>query len=289
MLGIITCVFNPTNSQRIRDNYIQFRKKLNHPIVTVELAFGDQPFFIKDSIQIRGTDQNIMWQKERLLNIALESLNPKIDKVAWLDADIIFENENWFLETEKKLDKHKIVQPFEYVYERTTQAEPVNDGISFGKYMEDHDVTESWPQPWPRVGIAWAAQRSVLKKGFFDRHVLGASDTYQLLSWLHLWDHEMIGRLNPYLRKEFLLWAWDSATAVNKDISYIKGNIQHLPHGTLANRKYYERDKILVEQEFDPSIDITLDSNSIYRWNDGNKKDLQKRVKEYFESRNEDC
>ncbi|MBM4317211.1 MAG: hypothetical protein FJ116_06995, partial [Deltaproteobacteria bacterium] len=95
MLGIITCVFNPTNSRKIRDNYAQFRKNLNHPILTVELAFNDQPFFIEDAIQIRGTNENLMWQKERLLNIALESLPEQIDKIAWLDADIIFKNNSW--------------------------------------------------------------------------------------------------------------------------------------------------------------------------------------------------
>ena len=101
MLGLITCVFNPTSSSRINQNYIQFRRKLNHPVTTVELSFNDQPFFIEDAIQIRGSSHNIMWQKERLLNIALESLPNQVDKVAWLDADIIFENENWFQETEK--------------------------------------------------------------------------------------------------------------------------------------------------------------------------------------------
>lgn len=288
MLGIITCVFNPTNSRKIRDNYAQFRKHLNHPILTVELAFNDQPFFIEDAIQIRGTDENLMWQKERLLNIALESLPEQIDKIAWLDADIIFKNNSWAEETEKKLETHKVVQPFEFVYERNSCSEPVNHGMSFGKYMESHDTVQPWPQPWPKVGIAWAAQRSVLKNGFFDRHILGASDTYQLLSWLHLWDHEMIGRLNPYLRKEFLLWAWDSAVCVNKDISYIKGIVEHLPHGTLANRQYYDRDKILVEHEFNPFEDISLDSNGIYKWN-RNKLVLHQKVRAYFESRNEDA
>jgi len=287
MLGLITCVFNPTNSRRLRDNYVQFRKKLNHPITTVELVFGDQPFFIDDAIQIRGNHKNLMWQKERLLNIALESLPDKIDKVAWLDADIIFENENWVKETEKKLEQYKVVQPFESVFEKAVHTEPVNHGISFGKFLETNSPTDPWPQPWPRVGVAWAAQRSVLKNGFFDRHILGTSDTYQLLSWLHLWDHEMINRLNPYLRKEFLLWAWDSATMVSGDIGYVEGNVEHLPHGTLANRKYYERDQILVEHEFYPSKDIILDHNKIYRWN-SRKEKLHLKVKEYFDNRNED-
>lgn len=288
MLALITCIFNPTNSKKLKQNYIEFRKKLNHPIVTVELAFNDQEFFVEDAIQIRGNEKNVMWQKERLLNIALESLPSNVDKVAWLDADIVFQNENWLKETEQKLDHHKVVQPFESVFETTQFREPVNQGMSFGKFKSLYSIEHPWPQPWPRVGVAWAAQRNVLKNGFFDRHVLGASDTYQLLSWLHMWDHEMIGRMNPYLRKEFLLWAWDSAEAVNGDIGFVSGNIEHLPHGTACGRKYYERDQILVEQEFHPSQDITLDENQIYQWN-SDKISLHSKVKQYFYNRNEDA
>ena len=288
MLALITCVFNPANSQRLRDNYVQFRKNLKHPIVTVELAFNHQPFFIEDAIHIRGTDKNLMWQKERLLNIALESLPAHIDKVAWLDADIIFCNENWFSETEKKLETHKVVQPFENVFERGNVTEPVNHGVSFGKFKETQSIKDPWPQPWPRVGVAWAAQRNVLKNGFFDKHVLGTSDTYQLLSWLHWWDHEMIGRLNPYLKKEFLLWAWDSAMEVNGDIGYTSGQVEHLPHGTLANRKYYERDQILVEHEFCPAKDLKLNSQKIYQWH-SHKPELHQKVKRYFFDRNDDA
>jgi hypothetical protein len=286
MLGLITCLFNPANSKRLKHNYFQFRKKLNHPIVTVELAFNDQKFFIDDSIQIRGTEKNIMWQKERLLNIALESLPNHVDKVAWLDADIIFENENWFQETEKKLDVHPVVQPFDYIYEKPSNSEPVNQGIGFGKYKSLNDLEAPWPQPWPKVGIAWAARREVLKNGFFDKHVLGSSDTYQLLSWLNAWDHEMIGRLNPYCRNEFLLWAWDGSQKTKGDIGYVQGNIEHLPHGKLSDRKYYERDQILVEHEFNPNKDIILDQNQIFTWT-SDKILMHNKIKQYFIERND--
>jgi hypothetical protein len=286
MLGLITCFFNPTHSKRLEDNYLQFRKHLKHPIVAVELAFDNQPFFIENAICLRGTEKNIMWQKERLLNIALESLPNQADKVAWLDADIIFENEKWFQETEQKLEIHPVVQLFEYVYEKPGNSEPVNQGIGFGKYKSLNDLDTPWPQPWPKVGIAWAARREVLSNGFFDKHILGSSDTYQLLSWLNAWDHEMIGRLNPYLRRQFLLWAWEGSQKVNGDIGFISGNIEHLPHGKLSDRKYYERDQILAEHAFDPERDVDLDNNKIFKWN-SDKFLMQDKIKQYFFDRND--
>ena len=64
------------------------------PLLTVELAFGDAPFELagpttpSQLVQLRGGD--VLWQKERLLNIGMRCLPDDCDKVAWLDADVLF-------------------------------------------------------------------------------------------------------------------------------------------------------------------------------------------------------
>ncbi len=72
----VTSYFNPMRSRRRLANYRTFRSRLNVPLFTVELAFDGQ-FELTSSdadhlIQLSGGD--IMWQKERLLNIALEAV-----------------------------------------------------------------------------------------------------------------------------------------------------------------------------------------------------------------------
>ena len=42
---------------------------------------------------------NTLWQKERLLNIAIENLPNTVEKVMWLDSDLIFLNDDWVAET----------------------------------------------------------------------------------------------------------------------------------------------------------------------------------------------
>ena len=42
---------------------------------------------------------NTLWQKERLLNIAIENLPKTVEKVMWLDSDLIFLNDDWVAET----------------------------------------------------------------------------------------------------------------------------------------------------------------------------------------------
>jgi len=115
MLRCVTCYFNVNNSDRVKNNFIEFRNNFNAPLTVVELAFDDQPFWIDDSIQIRGDSSHLMWQKERLLNIGIQSLPPNVDKVAWVDADIIFEDLGWFKKLEERLDYVPFCQVFKKV------------------------------------------------------------------------------------------------------------------------------------------------------------------------------
>jgi hypothetical protein len=97
MLWGITSFFNPAGFDSRRANYRTFRSRLNVPLLTVELSFADgfelQPTDAEILLQISGGD--VMWQKERLLNLALAALPPDCDLVAWLDCDVIFGSSDW--------------------------------------------------------------------------------------------------------------------------------------------------------------------------------------------------
>jgi hypothetical protein len=90
-LWAITSYFNPAGYGRRLANYRTFASQLGVPLVTVELAFGGAFELCKDDadtvVQLRGGD--VMWQKERLLNVALQSLPPHCKKVLAIDCDIV--------------------------------------------------------------------------------------------------------------------------------------------------------------------------------------------------------
>src|SRR5271169_6865582 len=71
----ITSYFNPIPYRRRSFNYHVFRRNLDLPLVTVELGFdGRYELTNKDAdvlIQIDGGA--VLWQKERLLNLALRA------------------------------------------------------------------------------------------------------------------------------------------------------------------------------------------------------------------------
>ena len=91
---VITSYFNPMRSRRRLANYRTFRSRLNAPLFTVELSFDGRfeltPSDADHLIQLSGGD--IMWQKERLLNIALGAVPGDVEDVAWIDCDLVFES-----------------------------------------------------------------------------------------------------------------------------------------------------------------------------------------------------
>src|SRR5262249_12525798 len=113
-LWAITCYFNPIGYQRRLENYHTFRQHLAVPLVTVELAFngafqlqrGDADILV----QLRGGD--VLWQKERLLNLALKLLPDNCDKVAWLDCDVVFESDDWAARASHALDDFALLHLF---------------------------------------------------------------------------------------------------------------------------------------------------------------------------------
>ena len=58
----------------------------------------------------------MLWQKERLLNLALQALPSSCRKVAWVDCDVVFAAGDWLERTSHLLDHFTLVQPFSHLH-----------------------------------------------------------------------------------------------------------------------------------------------------------------------------
>ena len=126
-LWAVTCFFNPQGYRRRVANFREFRARLAAPLIAVELAF-DREFTLSDSdaervVRVRGGD--VMWQKERLLNVAIERVPVSCTKIAWLDCDIVFGSPAWVGQAVRALDEFALVHLFQDRHdlpERETRA-----------------------------------------------------------------------------------------------------------------------------------------------------------------------
>src|SRR5579862_510563 len=114
----VTSYFNPVGYRRRLQNYRVFRQRLNVPLVAVELAQrGPFELRLEDAdvlVQLRGGD--VMWQKERLLNIAISHLPKECEYVAWLDCDVVFHREDWGAAAVRELDRSSLCHLFRTVH-----------------------------------------------------------------------------------------------------------------------------------------------------------------------------
>lgn len=301
-LWAITCYFNPIQYRRRLANYRAFRRHLHVPLVTVELAFGaDYDLSSGDAdilLQLRGRD--VLWQKERLLNLALQEIPAECSKVVWLDCDLIFEREDWHEGLDRLLDEFALVQPFSMVHDVPANvgledlARSPSSAYSFAFIRTSGKKLEPPEKPTRRsqkgaLGCAWAARCEVLHQhGFYDRTVLGGGDG--------LMTHAAVGQMeatlqyehmNPGQVEHYLNWAEPFFQTIAGKVGSLEGRLFHLWHGDLNNRKYKDRHRDFHRFHFDPREDIALEDNGCWRWNTA-KPDMHRFVKNYFISRRED-
>lgn len=306
----ITAYFNPCKYKKKLANYRIFRKFLQIPIITVELSF-DKGFELDGAdadilVQLPGKD--VMWQKERLLNIGLDSLPEECEKTVWLDCDIVFTDSDWHLKTAALLNEYKLIQPYKRVHhlspdiingseitmDHLSAVKPVLSEYSFAySHVASKPVLEE-NRPTAHkeigaVGLMWAARKeTLLRHSLYDACIIGGSDTIMALS--------AAGKFNEIAQKNFmnelqfihfLDWGKSFYSDVKDSIYYVDSNVFHLWHGDFHDRSYSNRHEILKKYNFDPLTDITLDENACWKWN-SEKTGLQQKIFSYFASRKED-
>jgi hypothetical protein len=322
----ITCFFNPSRSRRRLENYQAFRRSLGVPLVTVELAYGPQPELHEEDadilIPLRGKD--ILWQKERLLNLALEAVPRDCDAIVWLDSDVLFERADWPVLVRKELERCVLLQPFQDTVDvgpneraeeiehachsglpssgvqgpgvrRTSRPDgrPMRQSLAFkiatGGLRAASLGTARLRNQWRcAVGLAWAGRCDALARHrFYDAEIVGGGDRALACAAYGSWQGlEATHHMNEMQRRHYLAWAQPFFDTVQGQVGHVPGTLFHLWHGTLDQRGYGTRFVGLVPFAFDPYTDIELDEQGCWRWS-SNKTHLHQYVQRYFEQRNE--
>jgi hypothetical protein len=304
-LWAITCYFNPIGYQRRLENYHTFRQHLAVPLVTVELSFngsfelqrGDADILV----QLCGGD--VLWQKERLLNLALKSLPDGCDKVAWLDCDVVFESQDWAARANQALDDFELLHLFHERYnlppdamldqlhswDAIAIAQSVVYKMRAGAVASEDFLAGASLNRQSTTGLAWASRREPLEQhGLYDACILGNGDRAILCGALGEFDLFVRAlEMNAPRARHYLAWSMPYFDSVQGRVGHIPGRLFHLWHGDLRDRQYGERHRLFAQFDFDPFDDIAIDSSDCWRWN-SQKEELHEFVRCYFESRNED-
>ncbi|GAB3557030.1 hypothetical protein [Spirosoma fluminis] len=264
---VISCFFNPTRSPyrlKVFHQWYETIKHLNHRII--ELAIGNAAYELPESPWIeRLRTGTLLWHKETLLNKIIEKLPDRFKYVFWIDADVLFTNKNWLVNSVQQFGSGlNVLQPFEYCVhlnrdetepsywlEKTTawsylKRQEKNIWRSYSANFADqgrHIFNQSYDERG-HVGLAWGARRELLiKQPLFDRALIGGGDG--IIAYASAGDI-----VNKSIRESFkhpqelayiAEWQTEWFRRVQGKVGYVPGNLYHLWHGDLKKRNYLKR------------------------------------------------
>ena len=297
----LTSFFNSQGHRHKADFYRIFKNNLQRQglkLLTVECAVQGEPFVLTPEdadILIQVRSDSILWHKERLLNIGLENLPADCDKIVLADSDIIFLDDSWVVETCELLEHYECLKPFYKAIRlsKKATAEILNSRQYYPNDYRYHAKTKdgylySFNESLPfrySPELAWAMRREIFDGiGFYDRMIVGSGDSIMTAAF-----GQYKSPLHNYslaLQDDIITWYQKLNQKMSGHLSYHHGTIVHLFHGSMKNRNYFHRDKILEKYSFQPYEDIKLNSDKCWEWA-SSKKELHREVELYFTSRNE--
>lgn len=302
-LGVVACYFNPGRFRTKRENFEMFAAPIRAGGLTrvfVECAFEDTPFDLPksgDVLRIRGEGAGVMFQKERLLNIAARHLPEHIRHVAWLDADVLFAREDWAIATSAALERDIVVQPFSLSvrlprgaarYSGCGKAWP---GFAAVYNQAPSLFTTGRYDLHGHVGFAWAARRTLFESiGLRDVDPNGHADHLMAHAMVGDWStpccRRLVGLHGPYA-EEARAWARRFYAEIEGRLGAVKGALLHLWHGRIADRRYYKLALDLRKFNYYPARHLRHAENGLWAWAD-DAAELGDAYQRYFLRRRED-
>lgn len=277
-MAICLVFFNPSKSKRMVMNYFYMLEKLRHanfPVFTLEMTFGEELPEIKDAMHVKS--DSYLFHKERLCRLLEKKVPSKYSKLCFLDADVLFNNADWYNQTSRLLDKYEIVQPFSSAsWLDLTYQTSIQERLSV-IFMDKTARFNSNYHP----GFAWAFQRAWYNRiGFYDLGISGSGDTMSAAAWLGV-------EFPPgYLKKAYhaSFDEFKKKLITLPKMAATPGTLYHLWHGNRTNRKYVARHECMNEIR-DVKEVLATNSYGVFELTD---RKLNAEMKRYFDERQDD-
>lgn len=303
-LNVIICCSNPCQYASRYKLAHEFIKRIqdneeNVNLYIVELAYHlpdqePQKFYITEENNPRHlqiiSNNSPLWHKENLLNIGIKKLLPENwQSVAWIDADIEFDNPYWVDDTLKLLNTYDIVQLFSHALDMDPCEKTMSIFSSFGyqyTYKREHVHGGNPNNQW-HPGYGWAMNRKTYDKmeGLFEYGILGSGDYHMAMSWLGIVEKTFKENLSLGYKNAILNYQNKCKDFL---IGYVPGMIRHHFHGYKKKRFYNERWQILIKHDYDPYIHLTKNDIGLLIPSKNCSKILTNDIMNYFISREED-
>lgn len=312
-LHVIIPYFNPfrwESRRRLHREFMAWVTGFGATVYVVELVLGDRAFEVTSGnaheLQVR-TPREVPWCKENLINMAYRKLLPKDARyMAWIDGDVIFENQNWVMDTLHELQHAPVVQMFSECMDLgpSSQAVPQERGSqdfvrhSFIKawnnkvYHQGKKFNPADPYEHSHCGYAWAADLRFLRmvdqfNPLFDCSLVGSADWIMACCFVGMPGHAAHGQASAGYKRRVAMFAHWCNTRLQGNVSHVPGFLLHKWHGKKKDRRYLTRWQIVTEQQFDPDLDLEYRADGLLVFSGRNPK-LPLLLRSHSNAKNED-
>ena len=314
MLYIILPLCNPRQYKRRFYLYTNFVKRLlkdyeNIFILTVEMIFNNHKSHTLSSLNLDDNRHKIiyvhsdseLWVKENLINIGIRyltlNINPNWKYVAWIDCDIMFLDDDKKLieKTIYALSHHPIVQMWISCAFLGPNNKIIESYTSYGfQYDQESDIfiqkvkNDKYLNKYYHPGFAYSIRRDFYDAsgGLIDFCICGSADYVMVNACCNKVEKTFFTGMNEDYKRLLLQWQ-ENIKPFHYKLGYVEMSICHFWHGSRKNRRYSERNDILLKNEYNPLTDIKKNSYGLVVLNN-NKINLIKQLQHYFKNRNED-
>jgi len=307
-LHVIVPCFNPL---RFVSRYILLRDFIRRTVDAgaelwvAEVAFGGRPWEVTEGegritdetgrswnqLQFRSKDE--IWVKESLINAAVACLPHDWEYMAWLDGDINLMNPDWVQETIQQLQHYSVVQMFEQAIDLSPNGTTMGTFKGVPASLLNGD-------PWPRTdyyygkkgyfhpGYGWAYRNYAWHKmgGLLDINIVGGGDHQMAYGLYGKIDKAIPFKSTQGYRQSVFQWQ-NNVVDLKHNVGFVPGTLIHYWHGKKVNRGYFDRWKILANNNFNPFLDLKKDIYGLWQLT-GNKPKLRDDLRAYFRARQED-
>ena len=305
LLPVILTCFNPAGFASRWANLLAQQARLQATrgvdLYTVELAYDNEPFRVTSSsnarhLQLRLPLSSALWHKEALVNAAVAALIPHDWRaVAWVDAEVVFENDAWAVETLHALTHGQMdaVQPFvnftqfSGTFSMRSIAAEIDSGGHFQRIYLGDAINAG------HFGFVWAWSRRTWERlgGLFPLSVVGAGDQMIAATLYHNWSF-----LAPFLPpRAHLHERWYAAARQYFDrvaahsplrVGFVAGSVSHVDHGSFSNRRYAQRFALIAD--LNPDVHLRMNADGLPVPTEAMPTSMRDAVHAYFIGRRED-
>lgn len=265
-LACIIPLFNFGRSSQIESNHIAAIQRLDESTVDIftmrvvldYLHYSKNPFTVLTS--------SILWQKEAIINQAVNLLRNYYDAIAWIDSGIYLDS-NWSHRVMDALEKFDIVQCYSngIWLDKNGNKQSKRQGYVYNLLR---GIQWSPKRHKPSVGGAWAVRSSVFNQfQLYDKAIVGGGDTWMLNGILGIDTPEALvtRHLTKAYKSHVSEWIQNTRKQ-NFNVGYTEDTYTHLWHMSTKQRQHNTRHKILFKNHYDPNRDVQLSSEGTIDW-----------------------